>query len=136
MNRMHGTRTSGLTLIELMIVLVVIAVLVSLAYPSFIDYVRKARRGEAQQLLLNWAINQEIFRSNNTTYAADNNANLPAPDHDYYAFTTPGAPTATAYTLRATASGDQVNDTTRTGDSCATLEINQAGTKTPAACWD
>jgi type IV pilus assembly protein PilE len=134
---MPATRTRGLTLIELMIVLVVISVLVALAYPSFVDYVRKARRGEAQQLLLNWAINQEIFRSNNTTYAAANNVNLPAPDHDYYAFTAASI-SATTYTLRATASGDQAKDKSRTGavGECATLEINQAGTKTPAACWD
>lgn len=119
-----------------MIVLIIIAVLVSLAYPSYVDYVRKSRRGEAQQLLLNWAVNQEIFRSNNTTYAAANNVNLPAPNHAYYAFSTPAAPTATTYTLRAVASGDQANDKTRDGTACATLEINQAGTKSPAACWD
>jgi type IV pilus assembly protein PilE len=126
----------GLTMIELMIVLVVIAILIALAYPSYIDYVRKAKRGEAQQLLLNWAINQEIFRSNNATYAAAGNANLPAPTHEHYTFTTPNGVTAATYTLRAAASGDQANDATRTGDSCATLEINQAGTKTPAGCWE
>lgn len=131
-----GHRMLGLTMIELMIVLVVIAVLIALAYPSYVDYVRKARRGEAQQLLLNWSINQEIFRSNNTTYAADNNANLPAPTHAYYNFSTPAAPTATTYTLQAVAQGDQAQDSTRDGTSCTTLSINQAGTKSPAACWD
>jgi type IV pilus assembly protein PilE len=136
MNRRNGNRARGLTMIELMIVLVVVAILVALAYPSYIDYVRKARRGEAQQLLLNWAINQEIFRSNNPAYADDDNANLPKPAHDYYAFSTPTVSTATAYTLRAVASGDQANDETRDGTSCTTLEINQAGAKTPAACWD
>lgn len=136
MNRRNGNRARGLTMIELMIVLVVIAVLVALAYPSYIDYVRKARRGEAQQLLLNWAINQEIFRSNNASYAADSNVNLPKPAHDYYAFSTPTVPTASAYTLRALASGDQANDKTRDGTPCTTLEINQAGAKTPPACWD
>ncbi|WP_354694925.1 type IV pilin protein [Elongatibacter sediminis] len=132
----HGRRQRGMTMIELMIVLVVIAILIALAYPSYVDYVRKARRGEAQQLLLNWAINQEIFRSNNTTYAADNNANLPKPDHANYNFSTPATPTATAYQLQAVAQGDQAKDKTRDGTSCTTLTINQAGTKTPAGCWD
>lgn len=144
-----GRGMSGMTMIELMIVLVVIAILVALAYPSYIDYVRKARRGEAQQLLLNWAINEEIFRSNNTTYADDDNANLPKPDHDYYTFLAwsgpstddacgagAGSPTATTYLLRAVASGDQANDETRDGTSCASLCLDSGGQKTPAACWD
>jgi type IV pilus assembly protein PilE len=151
MNRRNGNRARGLTMIELMIVLVVIAVLVALAYPSYIDYVRKARRGEAQQLLLNWAINQEIFRSNNPAYADDDNANLPKPDHTYYGFLAwegpagasdsdcdapAGSPNAVGYLLRTVATGDQANDKTRDGTSCATLCIAHTGAKSPAACWD
>lgn len=148
MNKLHGIRNRGLTLIELMIVLIVIAVLISLAYPSYVDYVRKARRGEAQQLLLNWSINQEIFRSNNTAYADDTDANLPAPTHASYGFlawdgpdastceTPAGAPDATGYLLRAVATGDQANDKTRAGDSCATLCVFSTGAKEPEACWD
>ena len=136
MDRMFFKRAGGMTVIELMIVLVVVAVLVALAYPSYINYVRKARRGEAQQLLMNWSINQEVFRANNTSYAADNNVNLPKPQHDNYTFSTPTAPTAIAYTLRAVATGDQVNDNARDGTSCTTMEIVQGGAKTPASCWD
>ncbi len=125
-----------MTLAELLIALVVIAILTALAYPSYVDYVRKSRRGEAQQLLLNWAVNQEIFRSNNTAYANAENPDLPAPSHVHYTFSTPTAPTATAYALQAVAQADQANDTARDGTSCSALSINQAGTRTPAACWD
>ena len=52
----------GFTLIEVIIVVAIIAILVALALPSYSRYVRKANRGEAQQLLLNWANNQEIWR--------------------------------------------------------------------------
>ncbi len=69
MNKQRNNWKSGFTVIELMIVLMIVAILVALAYPSYVDYVRKARRGEAQQLLMNWSINQEIWRSNNPTYA-------------------------------------------------------------------
>jgi type IV pilus assembly protein PilE len=132
----HGKKRSGFTIIELMIVIGIVALLVTLAYPAYSQYVRKARRGEAQQLLLNWSINQEIWRSNNSAYADRND--LPAPAHDDYLFRFKDNvdPTATEYTLEAAASGNQTNDVARDGTSCATLTLNQSGMKTRAACWD
>ena len=56
-----GKKRSGFTIIELMIVILIVAVLVALAYPSYIQYVRKAKRGEAQQLLLNRSVEHEIL---------------------------------------------------------------------------
>ena len=38
-------------MIELMMVLAIVAILVALALPNYTRYVRKANRGEAQQLL-------------------------------------------------------------------------------------
>ena len=139
MKNRYGNGTRGFTVIELMIVLIIIAILVTLAYPSYIDYVRKARRGEAQQLLMNWSINQEIWRSNNPEYATT--AQLPVPTHDNYTFDLP-AQTATAFTLRAVASGDQVNDHAKDGTACSTLNLNSAGRKYSGnntallSCWN
>ena len=133
MNILNIKRTGGWTIIELMIVLIIIALLVALAYPSYIDYVRKAKRGEAQQLLLNWAINQEIYRSNNPTYA--NDAALAVPTNEYYTFPDPTV-TATAYTLIANATGDQANDDARDGTPCAQLTLDQNGIKWPPPCWE
>ena len=122
-----------------MIVLVIVAILLALAYPSYVDYVRKGKRGDAQQALLNWAVNQEIWRSNNPTYA--DTAALPAPSLAHYdlGFTADGAPTATAYTLeaKAKAGDDQNNDKARDKSiSCASLTLDQNGLKLPAACWE
>jgi type IV pilus assembly protein PilE len=143
MNKFFGKRILGFTVVELMIVLVIVGLLLALAYPSYVQYVRKAKRGEAQQLLMNWSINQEIWRSNNTTYAAnDAGTGIAAPTHDSYTFeiTNRGA---TTYTLEARASGDQLKDKTKTGDIyCGDfangnqLTINQNGVKSPALCWD
>lgn len=133
MNKFFARKIAGFTVIELMIVLVIVAILVALAYPSYIQYVRKAKRGEAQQLLLNWSINQEIFRSNNPQYATL--AQLPGPAHDNYAFDLT-ARSATAYTLEADASGDQENDEAKDGTSCDVLTLDQNGVKLPAACWE
>lgn len=128
------SKLKGMTMIELMIVLVVVAILVALAYPSYSNYVRKAKRGEAQQLLMNWSVNQEIFRSNNSAYAPANSVALPAPSGANYTFT--AATSANAYTLTATASGDQLNDKLKDGITvCSPMTLTNVGSKTPAGCW-
>jgi Tfp pilus assembly protein PilE len=44
-----------------------------------------------------------------------------------------GQPTATTYTIVATAQGAQANDK-ESGTACSSLTINQAGDRMPAAC--
>ena len=127
----------GFTVIELMIVIMIVAILAALAYPSYVDYVRKSKRGDAQQLLMNWSINQEIWRSNNTSYAGLDD--LPAPTTDEnYSYDFAAEPTATTYSLRATAQGDQKNDKSRSGTAgeCEILTLDQNGQKLPPACWE
>lgn len=147
MDTRHDSRVSparksrkGFSLMELMITLAVVAVLLALAYPSYARYVRKANRGEAQQLLLNWANNQEIWRSNNPTYADDVDPpnGIPVPVHDRYVFSlgAPNPPTASEYLLVATAQGDQAKDGLASEGECATLTLDQLGEKTEAVCWD
>jgi type IV pilus assembly protein PilE len=132
----------GFTLVELMIVVGIVAILVALALPNYTRYVRKANRGEAQQLLMNWANNQEIWRANNTEYATK--AQLPVPQHDRYTFDMPVDPTATTFNLTATPDNDQAKDEER-GELCGAeankpLSLNQSGTKGPqyggvTYCW-
>ena len=133
---------SGFTIIELMIVIIIVAILVAIAYPSYIKYVRKAKRGDAQQLLLNWSINQEIWRSNNPTYNNEgdpSSTNYIIPSNDHYDFELVGTTNATSFILRAKAQSgdDQNNDTARDSSiSCAVLELNQSGQKNPIECWE
>ena len=134
MKTLQRKRILGFTIIELMIVLVIVGILLALAYPSYVQYVRKAKRGDAQQLLLNWSINQEIFRSSNTTYATTDD--FAAPLSDDYELSLDGAPTATTYTVQAVADNDQVNDKAKDGTPCSPLTLNQNGLKTPPACWE
>ena len=124
-------------MMELMIVVVIVAVLIALAYPSYVQYMRKAKRSEAQQLLMNWSINQEIWRSNHTTY--DDGTNITEPQLDDYDFVVSNT-SATTYTLTAEAENDQLNDKAKDGTYCgkpgSLLQMTQTGAKTPAACWD
>lgn len=130
-SRLKGSNRKGFTLVELMIVLVIAAIIMALAYPSYVQYVRKAKRGDAQQLLMNWSVNQEIFRSNNPTYA-DENAITP-PSHDHFTLSV-GNVSASTFTLTADADGDQEKDV-EDGQSCDVMTINQNGQKEPIECW-
>jgi type IV pilus assembly protein PilE len=132
----RATRASGpggFTLVELMIVIALVAILVALAYPSFARYIEKARRAEAQTLLVNWANNQEIWRANNPTYA--DATDLAVPVYDWYVFSVSSV-SANNFTLTATAKSgtSQVNDEQK-GTSCTPMTLTQAGTKSPAICW-
>ena len=136
MKTLQRKRNFGFTVIELMIVVMIVAILLAIAYPSYIKYVRKANRGDAQQLLLNWSVNQEIWRSNNPSYAGAGDIGVPT--SDLFTFTVTDN-TATTYTLTATAieGSDQEKDESRDGSqSCAALILDQSGVKLPALCWE
>lgn len=66
---MKKNRTQqGFTLIELMIVVVVIAILSSIAYPSYREFVAKSRRAEAKAILLSSQQWMERFYTENFRY--------------------------------------------------------------------
>lgn len=64
-------KMQGVTLLELMIVVVIVGVLASIAYPNYREYVARAKRNEARAALLRIATNQERFYLNNNVYTGD-----------------------------------------------------------------
>ena len=58
---MHRRRAlpRGFTLVELLITIVVVGILVSIAYPAYTEHLRKSRRAEAQQVLMDIALRQQ-----------------------------------------------------------------------------
>jgi len=136
-------RIKGFTLTELMITVALVGILGAIAYPSYLDQVRKSRRTDAQAALINLAGLMEQHYSRNNTYANASIGTGTANDvlsssdtpEDWYTLSII-AQTATSYTIQASPKGDQVNDV-----QCGTLSMDSVGTKsvsgtgTTRECW-
>lgn len=97
---------TGLTLIELMLVLAVASILAALAWPGFQESVRKSRRSDAVAALAAISQAQERWRANNPIYQAEL-GNLPGANSlistaNHYALAMVDG-SATGYTVTATA---------------------------------
>ena len=64
-------RHRGFSLLELMIVVAIIAILASIAYPTYQGYITRTNHSAAQSVLLEAANRQEQFFADNKRYAAD-----------------------------------------------------------------
>jgi prepilin-type N-terminal cleavage/methylation domain-containing protein len=64
----------GMTLVELLIVVAIVAVLASVALPSWNSQVQKARRADARNTLMFVQVEQEKYRADNGSYASDMSA--------------------------------------------------------------
>jgi type IV pilus assembly protein PilE len=69
--KMQG-KSSGFTLIELMVVVVVVAIIAAIATPSYINYVRRLNANQAEQAVLNLAAQLERHKAKNFSYRGFN----------------------------------------------------------------
>ena len=135
--RQHRMR--GVTLIELMVVVAIVAILSSLAVGSYRRYVLRANRTDATSALLRIQVAEEKFFLQNNAYTTDVSAtglNVGSPTpNGFYNLAVAGAPAiATSFKATATATGTQTQDT-----SCQTLTIDDQGLRNSAPsttdCW-
>lgn len=129
----------GITLIELMVVLVVLGIVITLAYPNYREFAARAKRNEARAALLQIATNQERFYLNNNQYTTDLTelgfAATPVFTTETGSYNvTVTAANATTYTATATflLGGNEAG-------TCGLFQINAAGVKTSGPqpdCWE
>lgn len=131
----HTTRrrVRGFTLIELMIVIVVIAVLASIAWPSYLEHVKRGRRASAKATMMDLANREQQYLLANRAYADTaalqaSGYSVPSDVSTYYvwAVTLGGGPAPT-FTITFTPIGAQLSD--------GALTLDQSGTRTPIAKW-
>ena len=133
-------KNSGMTLIELVVVVTIVAILAAIAVPSYRQYVLRGNRAEGQSALMQLAAAQEKFYLQNNTYAGNGvldeappaGLGLPATtQHGHYTVAITAAD-ADGWAATATAAGSQARDT-----HCATFSIDDTGVRTATStdCW-
>ena len=146
-------RKGGFTLVELMVTVAAVAILATIAYPSYVENIRKVRRSDAEGALMGLTNAMERYYTINNTY-----------ENTTQGGALPGSPLATLYPSEAPLEGAtkyydlRITDaqvgsyslaampkgnTDQFKDKCGTLTLTSTGVrdtlnvygKTAQDCW-
>ncbi len=136
-------RHRGVTLIELMIVVAIVAIISAIALPSYRNHVIRTNRAQAKAALLEIRVAQEKFFLQKKRYvsttsdlsaAAPNGLGLSTTtDNGLYDLSIASGSNDTNFTAVATARGSQAGDS-----ACLIFTIDDSGARTPldsTGCW-
>jgi type IV pilus assembly protein PilE len=121
-------REKGVTLIELLAVMVIVAILASIAVPSYRSYVLRSQRTDATTALLRIQSSEEKFLVQNGKYTETVDTGglglTKTSEQGFYNLDV--KLTTTGYTATATAIADNRQKDDKT---CQTFTVNEAGTR-------
>ena len=125
----------GFTLIEIMIVIAIIGIVITIAAPSYTEYLKKGRRAEVVSLLSEQAQTLERFYTRNNVYTGVTGLSS---GNDFYTIT----PTLADQTFLLTAT--RKAGTSMATDKCGDFTLTNTGVRgmanattglTPKDCW-
>lgn len=133
---LNPNKMRGITLMELMIVVVIVGILAAIAFPNYRAFVERATRNEAKAALLQVATNQEKWYLQNNEFTlnlADLGLASDTTDSGKYVIGVASGNVNATFTATATYQGGG-----QELGKCETFTIDAAGVKgsLPAAdCW-
>ena len=125
-------KEKGFTLIEMLIVIAIIGILATVAYPSYQSYAFESRRADAHTSILRIQLAQENWRASHPKYATGEELNISEDSSEgFYTLSVSGA-SATGYKITANATGAQTGDT-----DCKKIELTKSasGESRTDGCW-
>jgi len=134
----RASRWGGFTLIELMIAVAVVAILARIAFPSYVEYLKRGHRSSAQSLMLDLANREQQYLLDNRSFLGGGASavttllplGVPQEVSTYYTMTitaTAGPPPT--FEVKATPKAGTV----MAGESPFT--VDQDGTRLPDGKW-
>ena len=126
------SRHGGFTLIELMVTVVIVAILASIAFPSYATFMKKSRRGDTESVMMDIAQREQQYLLDTRTYTTNIAAltTIPVAVSSYYNIVV-AAPAGAPPTFVITATPKA--GTAQAGDP--TLTLNNTGVKSPTSVW-
>ena len=126
---MSNNKNRGMTLVELMVVVAMVAILASVALPAWNSQVQKARRADARNTLMLVKVEQEKYRADNGSYASSMSAlglsTYNSTSRDYYNVSLVSR-SATAF-VASSAPNVIVSENGDSGGSIAIIQSGPAG---------
>jgi type IV pilus assembly protein PilE len=127
----------GFTLIEVMVVVAIVGILATVAYPSYQDYITRGQIAEGLSTTADMRVRMEQYFQDNRTYigAPACGAQLPTPKH--FVMSCDPAPTVNTFNIKATGNGavtgfvfevNQLNQRRTTG-------VKSGWGAAPVNCW-